>query len=258
MNRLSQGDFTSRIDFGNHTIGKEISDSFNTMAAELEKTENLRTEFINNFSHELKTPIVSIAGFAKLLRRGNLSDEQKTEYLEVIEEESLRLSNIATSILHLTKIENQEILTNVTSYNLSEQLRTCILMLEEKWTAKNIDVIVDIDEYNISANEELIKQVWLNLIDNAVKFTPKSGIVKISVSLTDNIIKVCVFNSDSFIPEESKEKIFNKFYQADESHSSQGNGIGLAIAKKITELHDGKIDAYSNAEGTYFTVTLPV
>ncbi len=258
MNRLAQGDFSARIDLGNLAVGKEVADSFNTMASELEKTENLRAEFINNFSHEFKTPIVSIAGFAKLLRKGNLNEEQKSEYLAVIEEESLRLAHIATNILNLTKVENQEILTDVTKFNLSEQLRTCILMLEEKWSAKNLDIVINFDEYDISANEDLLKQVWINLIDNAVKFTPENGMIELTVMRVADELEVRIFNSDSFIAEESTDKIFNKFYQTDESHSSQGNGIGLAIAKKITELHKGKIEVESDEEGTYFTVSLPV
>lgn len=257
MNKLANGDFSTRINLGKLAVGKEIADSFNTMATELEKTENLRAEFINNFSHEFKTPIVSIAGFAKLLRKGNLSEEQKTEYLAVIEEESLRLSHIATSILNLTKIENQEILTDISKYNLSEQIRNCVLMLEEKWSKKNLDIVVNFDEYDINANEDLLKQVWLNLIDNAVKYTPEGGTLEISVLRSPNTLDVCVFNSGSFIAEESRDKIFNKFYQADESHSSLGNGIGLAIVKKIVELHKGSVEVMSNEKGTYFIVTMP-
>lgn len=258
MNRLSRGDFSTRISFGKIALGKEVADSFNTMASELQKTEQLRSEFINNFSHEFKTPIVSIAGFAKLLKKGNISEEQKQEYLNVIEEESLRLAQMATALLNLTKIENQEILTEKTEFNLSEQIRTCILMLEEKWTAKNINLVVNFDEHNITANEDMLKQVWLNLIDNAVKFTQKNGTVEVSVQATDGNIEVCIFNSGSFIPEESREKIFNKFYQLDESHSSVGNGIGLAIVKKIVTLHKGSIGAVCNDKGTYMITTLPM
>lgn len=258
MNRLAQGDYSARINLGSLNAAKEIADSFNTMASELQKTEKLRSDFINNFSHEFKTPIVSIAGFAKLLKRGNLSQEQKDEYLSVIEEESLRLSHIATNILNLTKVENQEILTDISTYNLSEQIRNCLLMLEEKWTAKNLDIVINFEEYDISANEELLKQVWINLIDNAIKFTPDGESIELSVFRSEGSINVRIFNSGSFIPEESTDKIFNKFYQADESHSSQGNGIGLAIVKKITELHKGKIEVFSDDKGSYFTVSLPI
>ena len=258
MNRLSKGDFSTRIGFRKFALGKEIADSFNTMASELQKTEQLRSEFINNFSHEFKTPIVSIAGFAKLLKKGNVTEEQRQEYLSIIEEESLRLSQMATAVLNLTKIENQEILTDVKNYNLSEQIRTCILMLEEKWAEKNLNLIVNFDEYDIEANEDMLKQVWLNLIDNAIKFVPENGTVEVSVQTEEKHIKVCVFNSGSFVPEESRDKIFNKFYQADESHYSHGNGIGLAVAKKIIELHKGEIQVFSDDKGTYFTVILTV
>lgn len=130
----------------------------------------LRSDFINNFSHEFKTPIVSIAGFAKLLRRGNLTDEQKEEYLEVIEEESLRLSAMANNVLNLTRVENQTILTEVTRFNLSEQIRGAVLLLAEKWTPKNLYMDMQFGEHMICANEELLKQVWINLLDNAIKF----------------------------------------------------------------------------------------
>ena len=143
MNRLAAGDFKARIHFGKpisaHPTFQEIEKSFNTAAEELEQTEMLRSDFINNFSHEFKTPIVSIAGFAKLLRRGNLTPEQQQEYLAIIEEESLRLAYMATSVLDLTKIENQTILTNVSHFNVSEQVRSAILLLEEKWSKKNLD-----------------------------------------------------------------------------------------------------------------------
>ena len=262
IDSLASGDYSVRIKqkgiLKKMPLFVELTDSFNTLAEELQNTEMFRSDFVNNFSHEFKTPIVSIAGFAKLLKKGNVTEEQRQEYLSIIEEESLRLSQMATAVLNLTKIENQEILTDVKNYNLSEQIRTCILMLEEKWAEKNLNLIVNFDEYDIEANEDMLKQVWLNLIDNAIKFVPENGTVEVSVQTEEKHIKVCVFNSGSFVPEESRDKIFNKFYQADESHYSHGNGIGLAVAKKIIELHKGEIQVFSDDKGTYFTVILTV
>ena len=261
MNRLATGDFKVRLTFGktaqNIPAFTELSDSFNTMAQELENTEMLRSDFINNFSHEFKTPIVSIAGFAKLLRRGNLSEEQKAEYLAIIEEESLRLSAMATNVLNLTKLENQTILTDISTFNLSEQIRSSVLLLEEAWTKKNLALELEFDEYNISANEEMLKQVWINLLDNAVKFSPPTGEICIEIFETYRSIRVSITNYGSDIPPDKIDKIWNKFYQSDESHASHGNGIGLAVVKYIVELHNGTVSVSSKDGITTFTVELP-
>lgn len=260
LNALASGNFKTRLSFGkllskNPTFG-ELSESFNTLAEELENTEMLRSDFINNFSHEFKTPIVSIAGFAKLLKKGNLSEEQKMQCLGAIEEESIRLSRMATNVLNLTKVENQTILTDITEYNLSEQIRSCVLLLESAWDKKNIDLQLDFDEFYIEANEELMKQVFINLIDNAIKFTDYGGTVAIRINNTGDRYSVAVKNTGSEISPEDQKKIWNKFYQADESHSTEGNGIGLAIVKRVVDLHNGEIEVESANEVTAFTVTL--
>lgn len=262
MNRLAAGDFKARLTFGKllseNPVFGGLSESFNKMADELDHTEVLRSDFINNFSHEFKTPIVSIAGFAKLLRRGNLTEEQKEEYLAVIEEESLRLADMATNVLNLTRVENQVILTDVYEFNLSEQLRSCILLLADKWEKKNIGFNVDFKEYTVSGNEELLKQVWINLIDNAVKFSPEGGEARLRIVEEGGRVFVSIINAGEEIPPEEQARIFNKFYQADTSHSGEGNGIGLAVARRIVELHKGGISVESGNGITMFTVDLPV
>ena len=261
MNCLAAGDFHARLKFGNalsaHPAFREISTSFNTMAEELENTELLRSDFVNNFSHEFKTPIVSIAGFAKLLARENLTEEQRKAYLRAIEEESMRLSAMATNVLALTKIENQTILTDVSHFNLSEQIRGAILLLEEKWTKKELALSLDFDEHEIEANEELLREVWINLLDNAVKFSPDGGVVAVTVADLDTKITVTISNDGEEIPPEKLSKIFNKFYQVDESHATAGNGVGLAIVKRIVELHGGSISVESEDGEIAFSVTLP-
>lgn len=261
MNRLASGDFKARLDFGkplgNYPTVVEITDSFNKMAEELENTEMLRSDFINNFSHEFKTPIVSIAGFAKLLKRGNLTEEQRAAYIDIIEEESLRLSAMATNVLNMTKVESQTILTDVTSFNLSEQLRGSILALEGRWVKKNIDFNLDFGEHMIEANKDSLKHVWLNLIDNAIKFSSEGGTVEVSVKETADTVSVSVLNTGSEITPDQQKRIFNKFYQADESHASEGNGIGLALVKRVTELHKGTVTVQSANNTTVFTVELP-
>ena len=192
-----------------------------------------------------------------MLKHGNLNEEKRKECLDIIEEESLRLSQMATNVLNLTKVENQSILTDVSEYNLSEQIRTCVLVLENKWSKKHIDLSLPDEEYYVKANEELLKQVWINLIDNAIKFSKDYGIVDIQIGKDGESIHITVSNDGEEIPEDAREKIFNKFYQADESHATEGNGVGLAVVKKIVDLHGGNVSV-SCADGrTAFTVSLP-
>lgn len=261
MDHLASGNFQTRVSVGpimrRYPAFVGVVDSFNKMAEQLESTEMLRSDFINNFSHEFKTPIVSIAGYAKLLNRGKLTPEQQREYLKIIEEESLRLSNMATNVLNLTKVENQSILTDVTQYNLSEQLRDCILLLESKWTKKNLELELDFGEYEVYANEELLKHVWINLLDNAIKFAPDGHTVKVDIAETDRSLAVTVCNTGSEIAPEHLAKIWNKFYQADESHATQGNGVGLAIVKRVAELHGGSVSVTSSGDVTAFRIKLP-
>lgn len=257
---LADGQFGTRVDF-DQIVSRvpsflELSTVFNKLSEELRNTEMLRGDFINNFSHEFKTPIVSIAGFAKLLKKGNLTEEQREQYLTAIEEESMRLSYMATNVLNLTKVENQSILTDVSSFNVSEQIRSCILLLESKWSKKELDFHFEFDEYTVCANEELLKQVWINLIDNAIKFSSDKGVISLDVEETDTKLSVSITNYGTHIPPEIQSKIFNKFYQSDESHSTEGNGIGLAIVKKIIDLHKGSVRVKSENNTVTFTVEL--
>jgi signal transduction histidine kinase len=260
MRVLASGNFKTRLSYGepicNHPTVKEVTESFNQMAQELEHTEMLRGDFVNNFSHEFKTPIVSIAGFAKLLKKGNLTDEQKREYLDIIEEESLRLSDMATNVLNMTKIENQTILTDITSYNLSEQLRFCVLLLEKRWESKKLELSLEFDEYYISACEELLKQVWINLIDNAIKYSPEYGLIVIKIREDLDCYFVSIANTGEEIPPEKRQKIFEKFYQADESHSTPGNGVGLSIVKSVIDLHGGEVSVECKNGITTFIVKI--
>lgn len=261
MNSLASGDFGARINVGaimrRYPPYVGVARSFNKMAEQLGSTEMLRGDFINNISHEFKTPIVSIAGFARLLRKGNLTKEQQQEYLAIIEEEAIRLSYMATNVLNITKLENQTILSEISEFNLSEQLRSCVLLLENKWARKNLEFDLDMREYQISANEELLKQVWINLLDNAVKFSPENGVVEISIQKAGEMLQVMVRNYGPEIPQEKQEKIFNKFYQVDESRATEGNGVGLAIVKQIVGLHNGRVWVESGKNGTAFMVRLP-
>ena len=262
MNKVAAGDFKASFTLGKplslHPTIKEFTNSFNKMASELDRTEILNTDFINNFSHEFKTPIVSIAGFAKLIRKKGITDEQRDEYAGIIEEESLRLAKMATSVLELSRIENQTELTDVKRVNVSELIRSSVLLLEEKWTAKKIEPDLDFDEIYTYANEELLKQVFINLTENAVKFADEGTVLTIRARKGGGGVSVSVSDKGSVIPPEEYGHIFGKFYQADRSHSSEGSGIGLAVVDAIVRLHRGRVDVLSGKDGvTTFTVFLP-
>ncbi len=257
MQELSNGNYNTRIDFGENKTMSIVSDNFNTLAEELQNTEILRSDFINNFSHEFKTPIASIKGLVSLMKSGKVTPEKQAEYLRIIEEETDRLSMMTTNVLNLSKIEKQGILTEKSHYNLSEQIRSSVLLFERQWKEKRLTLSMDFDEYTVFANEDLMKQVWINLVDNAVKFSAVGGELSIDIIKTDLALAISVGNTGDTIPSEALEKIFNKFYQATSSHSRPGNGIGLSIVKSIVELHGGNVGVRSQEGKTVFTVTLP-
>ena len=262
MNSLANGNFETRLEYkgmiDNHPTFHEITVSFNKLAEQLQNTEMLRSDFINNFSHEFKTPIVSIAGFVEILESTELTEEERTQYKEAIKEESRRLASMATNILELTKVENQSILTDVSRFNVSEQLRSALVLLEGKWSKKAVELDFEFDEYYIVGNEEFLKQVWINLLDNAIKFVDDGGVISAKIVPLGSKLRIDISNMGATIPEEKQKYIFNKFYQADESHSTKGNGIGLAIVKRIVELHNGSVSVKSEDGVTTFSVFLPL
>lgn len=261
LDRLAKGNFDTRIKIPallrRFRPFQELEESFNKLAEELGRNEVLRTDFIHDFSHEFKTPIVSISGFAKLLQKGNLSEEQEKEYLEIIRTESDKLSNMAMNVLDMNKLDNVSVLTDITRFNVSEQLRHCVLMLEKKWTEKNQEIDIDLEEHYVSGNEDLLSEVWINLLDNAIKFSPEGGKIIVKVFRRDGIISVEVRNTGEEIPGKDLNRIFDKFYQTDPSHATAGNGLGLSICKRIVELHKGTISVTSTFGLTVFTVNLP-
>lgn len=259
INRLAAGDFSVRLSSTVTPTFRELVESFNRMAEELGGIELLRTDFINNFSHEFKTPIVSIKGFAEELKHDDLTKEQRDEYLDIIIAESSRLASLATNVLNLSKIEQQVILTDQKAFNLTEQVRRCILLFENKWEKKHISLNVEMEELSYTGSEELLNQIWLNLIDNAVKFTPQGGVIGIRLSKSVDTLQFVIADDGCGISEEALSRVFDKFYQADPARAGSGNGIGLTVAKRIAELHGGTISCRSQeGVGTEFTVTLPL
>lgn len=261
LKELASGNFRAKIDFGNLPVLKEyteLTDVFNDTARELGSIEIMRNDFINNFSHEFKTPIVSIQGFAKRLQRQNLPEEQRKEYTDIIIYETGRLARLSANILSLSRLEAQTILTDTTAYNLAEQLRSTILLLQNKWESKRIEPELNLDELRITGNRELLAEVWMNIVDNAVKFSPAGAKLRIYLyaEKTDAVVKIQDFGCG--MSEEAKKHVFEKFYQEDSSHTVEGNGLGLAVADRIVRLHGGRITVESTAgKGSVFTVMLP-
>ncbi len=258
INQLADGNFHVRIHLDLTQEFVRLSDSFNRMAQELENTELLRSDFINNFSHEFKTPIVSLRGFARLLKSDSLSRQEREEYLDIIIHESNRLSQLATNVLNLSKIEKLNILSDMETFGLSEEIRQSILLLASKWQKKEIELIIDMDELDYHGSRDLLNQGWINLIDNAIKFSPEKGKIKIKLHRKHDMVVFQILDNGCGMEEATKAHIFDRFYQGDPSHTTEGNGIGLTVVQKIVELHKGTIDVQSEAGiGTTFTVSLP-
>ena len=259
MSRVADGDFSVRI--YSQTSSREIQEiyaGFNLMTEELQSTEILQTDFVSNVSHEFKTPINAIEGYSMLLQgSGELTDEQK-EYVEKILFNTKRLSALTGSILLLSKIENQKISTNSTLIRLDEQILETIVTLEPLWEAKNVEFDVAMDNIEYLGNELLVYHIWSNLIGNAIKFGPEGGVVKIRLYINkDGDTVFTVTDMGSGLTEDTKKHLFDKFYQGDSSHKEEGNGLGLALVKKILDLEGGDIYAENMPEGgCRFTVVL--
>lgn len=257
LDEIVRGNYDVRVKPQGPDSMQILYESFNRMAEELGSVEILRSDFVNNFSHEFKTPIVSIRGFAKLLQREDLTEAERAEYLEIIISECERLSELATNVLNLSKIERQSILTDKKRVNVSEQIRLVIVMMMNKWEKKSVDVCFESDELYIFGNEDLLKQVWINILDNSMKFSKENGIVDIKIAAENEGYRFSFINHGEAISDEAAAHIFDKFYQEDESHTERGNGLGLTIAKRIVELHGGTLKlAYSNDKDTCFEVTV--
>ncbi len=260
--KVIQGDYTAHLEMSwkeKYTVAElnQLISMFNEMTEELSRTEMFRKDFIANFSHEFKTPLASICGFARQLHEGNLTPEQQKEFSKIILDEAEYLSVLSANTLLLTNMENRDIISDKTTFSLDEQLRSCMLRLEPRWSEKNIEIDMDLDEAEFFWNEQLLAHVWNNLFDNAVKFTPENGSICVKCREGSGVITVRVQNSGNGIPDDALPHIFEKFYQADASHATKGNGLGLPLVKKVLSLCSGQISVHSSeGKGTEFTVTL--
>ncbi|MER2060045.1 MAG: HAMP domain-containing sensor histidine kinase [Niallia sp.] len=255
--KVADGDFSVQVNIKGIAELEELSQSFNKMTQELSGIETLRSDFVNNFSHEFKTPIVSLRGFAKLLKENNITEQERQEYLDIIITESERLAALSTNVLALSKYENLEIITDKAPFRLDEQIRKTIVLMEPKWAAKEMVINVDLDVVSYSGNEDLTQQIWLNLLDNAIKFSNVGGLIQITLTKAKEEICFTIQDNGSGMDEHTKTHLFDKFYQGDASRSKSGNGLGLALVKRIVELCDGEIHVESEKDcGSTFVVRL--
>ena len=257
--RIMQGDFSVRVKpmNGSGMEGfNQIGRAINAMAAELSGTETLRTDFIANVSHELKTPLAVMGNYATMLQRPGITEEEKNDYAKAISEAARKLAALITNILKLNKLENQQIFPQPTEFDLGEQLCESLLGFEDTWEAKNLEIETDIEEdVRIKSDPELLSLVWNNLISNAVKFTPDGGTVGVSLQTEGSYVAVSVSDTGCGMTPEVGQHIFEKFYQGDTSHATQGNGLGLALVKRVVDILNGEIGVRSvYGQGSTFTV----
>ena len=260
--KIMQGDFSVRIKpqgkFATDDSFNKVIDCFNQMAEELSGVETLRTDFIANVSHEMKTPLSVMQNYGTLLQAPDLTDEKRMEYAKGITDASRRLSDMMTNILKLNRLENQQIFPQTTEFDLGEQICECLLQFENVWENKNIEIETDIAEgIKVEADAELLSLVWNNLFSNAFKFTDDGGSVSVSLAVTEHHAIVKVKDTGCGMTAEVGAHIFEKFYQGDTSHSVQGNGLGLALVKRVIDIMQGEISVESTVGiGTTFTIKI--
>lgn len=262
IDQVIKGDFSTRIEY---IYGEDSDNEFdmiitglNKMIEELSGVETLRTDFIANVSHELKTPLAVMQNYGTLLQNPELDKEKRIEYGKAIQEQTKRLSNLVMNILKLNKLENQQIYPNVEKYDLGEQICECMLEFESVWEEKEIEIDVNMEEeIQIEADKELLSLVWNNLLSNALKFTDAGGTISLSLHGDDTFAYVQVKDTGCGMSAETGSNIFKKFYQGDTSHATKGNGLGLALVKRVIDICEGEISVSSKlGEGSTFTVKL--
>lgn len=260
--KIAGGDFNVNMDKDTGGLGPfgELVESVNSMASELSKMEKMRQEFISNVSHEIQSPLTSIRGFAQALRNNKLSPEDRVHYLNIIEAESMRLSKLSDNLLRLASLEADTIKFEPRAYRLDKQLRSVVLACEPQWSDKNINMEVTLEEIGIKADEDMMSQVWINLINNSIKFTPEGGSVRVDLHQQGDKVEFKISDTGIGIAEEDQSHVFERFFKADKSRkpSIKGSGLGLSIVKKIVDMHNGTIGVQSKlGTGTTFTVSLP-
>lgn len=262
LGQIAKGDFRVRLNAPEekNILARELAISVNQMAQELGQMEHLRQEFISNISHDIQSPLTSMRGFARALHDEQLSAETRHHYLTIIENESTRMSRMTDNMLRLVSLESEQMKVSCRPYRLDKQIRSLILACEPQWVSKSIDIDVALPETVVSGDEDLLGQVWGNLLHNSIKFTPAGGQVRVEIQQRDHQVICSVTDTGIGIPQEAQAHVFERFYKADQARerSNAGSGLGLAIARKIVELHQGTITIASQpGAGTTVTVSLP-
>ncbi len=256
--RVTEGDFKTNVLIVGKDELAQLGNDFNLMVKALESTDTLRKDFVSNVSHEFKTPVTSIKGFATLIRDGNITNTQMKEYCDIIIDESERLSQLSRNLLLLSEIETEVINENKKLFSLDEQIRRVVLLLEPYWIKKEILFELNLDNISMIENDTLIQQIWVNLISNAIKFSKDKSVIKINLEKFNGKTRIEIIDEGIGINQEDLPRIFERFYQADSSRSSDGHGLGLVIVKAIVDKLKGEIHVKSEInKGTIFSVLLP-
>ncbi len=261
LERIARGDFSVRLDPSHHGTVGGLVHTVNQMAAKLDQLERMRQVFVSDVSHEIQSPLTSICGFACALQRDDLSKEDRRRYLGIIEAESHRLSKLAANLLNLASLDSEQLAFEPKPYRLDTQIRNLILACETQWAEKHLEMEATLEEASITGDEELLSQLWINLIHNGIKFTPAGGSVRVDLRRGAHRHRVSVSDTGIGIAPDDLGHVFERFYKADRARSAgqSGNGLGLAIAKRVVEIHGGVITALSlPGAGTEFVVELPV
>ncbi|HHK5533130.1 TPA: envelope stress sensor histidine kinase HitS [Bacillus mobilis] len=262
IQKIAKGDFSVKIRNEERYDGEigVLVKSINDMTDELNAMEKMRQEFVSNVSHEIQSPLTSIKGFARALQDDNLSEEKRKHYLTIIETETTRLSKLSQNLLKLTLLESEEYTPERVTYRLDQQLKQIVLNSEPLWAEKEIELELNLEKVHITADQESMSQVWINLIHNSIKFTPSGGTITIQLQEHEKVVEVRIRDSGIGISEKQKQHIFERFYKADSSRNRAygGSGLGLAIVKKVLDLHQGEIKVESEeGNGTEFIVCIP-
>jgi signal transduction histidine kinase len=261
IDQVAQGNFNVLIEYSEHAPHNDIAEAFNKMAKDLDSLETMRQDFISNVSHEIQSPLTSIGGFAALIKKDAITAEERCHYAEIIESETKRLSSLSDNLLKLSSLDGEQRPLSLKAFRIDKQLQRIALATEPQWMLKNINLEADLQPCEFTGDEDLLSQIWINLLHNAIKFTPEGGRINISLDASEKEAIVTISDTGVGIASEDQMHIFERFYKADKARdrSLGGNGLGLALCKRIAELHGGNITAKSQlGKGSAFSVRLPL
>ena len=259
LRAVAGGDYSVRLKTDKHQLLDDLCEDFNRMTEELQSVRTLREDFVNSYSHEFKTPITAIKGFAELLSEPDLTVEERQQYLRIIQDESARLAELTNRTLLLTKLQSQRFLPDQTTFPLDEQIRRCAILISHSWEEKHLTFSAELESVDCTSNEELLRQVWINLLNNAIRYTPPGGEIGVELRQVGGEVVVRGWDTGSGMTPEVQSHIFEKYYQGAAEDKKHGLGLGLSIVHRIIELTEGRIEVDSQPQqGSSFTVYLPL